>query len=112
MPAAYADRYSAMPLDEDELGKVTQTLGECPTFVVYWYGHGSYEGAGHMLVSTDGMRWRDADLGHCSCYGPTDSSSFSPPRTLEDLEQAYTEAAYRDVKPLFEAIRSHNWERQ
>jgi hypothetical protein len=111
MPAEYSvdDRYSSSTLDEDDLSKITEALGESPLFVVYWYGTGSYEGAGHMLFSTDGMRWHEMCLGHCSCHGPTDNYHYSPPQTLQDLEARYTEEAHRDVKPLFEAIRSHHW---
>ena len=108
MPAEYEGGYDPTALDACELG----TLGEHVLFVVYWYGSGHYEGVGHMLYSTDGMRWCDVDLGHCSCYGPMDGSSHGPPRTLEDLKEAYTVAAFRDVAPLFEAIRTHNWGEQ
>jgi hypothetical protein len=111
MPASYQGRYVPEELSEDELRKITQTLGEEPLFVVYWYGLGSYEGAGHMLVSTDGMRWHDADLGHCSCHGPTEYFTYSSPSTLQDLEARYTKEAYRDVAPLFEAIRTHDMSR-
>lgn len=109
MPTEYEGRYDPEALDEADLKQLNEGRS-CPVmFVAYWYGAGSYEGAGHMLFSTDGMRWSDADLGHCSCHGPLESVSGSDPRTLDDLEAAYTEEAYRDVKPLFEAIRSHNW---
>ena len=105
MPAAYQGRYDPEPLDAGDLRKLGAVM-----FVVYWYGAGSYEGAGHMLYSTDGMRWCDMDLGHCSCYGPIEGTCGSIPRTLQDLEEAYTKEAFRDVAPLFEAIRNHNWE--
>lgn len=109
MPAEYEGRYDPEALDEADLSKITEKLDGEPMFVVYWYGSGSYEGAGHMLVSTDGMRWQDADLGHCSCNGPTEGFSYDSPMTLQDLEARYTAEAYRDVKPLFDAIRYHNW---
>jgi hypothetical protein len=112
MPSAYVGRYDPEALDASDLRKLNAKFEGGLMFVVYWYGAGSYEGAGHMLFSTDGMRWSDADLGHCSCHGPIEELYGSDARTLQDLEEAYTEEAYRDVKPLFEAIRSHNWERQ
>ena len=105
MPSEYEGRYDPEALDADDLSKISDQV----MFVVYWYGAGSYEGAGHMLFSTDGMRWSDADLGHCSCHGPLEGPFGSEPRTLQDLEEAYTEEAFRDVKPLFEAIRTHHW---
>jgi len=107
MPPSYVGRYDPEALDQHDLRRLSGQV----MFVVYWYGAGSYEGAGHMLFSTDGMRWSDADLGHCSCHGPLEYAyTGSSPRTLQDLEEAYTEEAYRDVKPLFDAIRSHHWE--
>lgn len=106
MPAEYAGRYDPKALDADD---PIQLSSNQVVFVVYWYGAGDYEGAGHMLFSTDGMRWSDADLGHCSCHGPMESLFASDPRTLDDLVEAYTEEAYRDVKPLIEAIRRHYW---
>jgi hypothetical protein len=109
MPPEYEGRYTPEALDATDLERITEALGEPPMFVVYWYGAGSYEGAGHMLVSLDGMRWQDKDLGHCSCNGPTEGFSYDSPMILQDLEARYTAEAYRDVEPLFKALRNHNW---
>lgn len=77
--------------------------------VYYWYGSGGYEGAGQALLLKDG-KWAVHDMGHCSCYGPTDH--FSAPTeqwydSLDSIPASGTEIWYADVRPLIEAARKH-----
>jgi len=50
----------------------------------YWYGTGSYEGSGQILMRKGDM-YDLHDMGHCSCYGPTDNVEFKG-STLDELK--------------------------
>jgi hypothetical protein len=42
---------------------------------IYWYEIGSYDGTGMAIAVTNDDVVACYDLGHCSCYGPLDSSN-------------------------------------
>lgn len=75
----------------------------------YWYASGSYDGSGCILmrgVAQDGTeRWCQDDLGHCSCYGPTENISFGTDnaRSWTSLDALALECGTNeDVQPLVE----------
>ena len=41
----------------------------------YWYSYGCYEGAGQAIFHVPNLGWFHHDMGHCSCYGPTDDNN-------------------------------------
>lgn len=51
---------------------------------VYYYEYGDYEGNGFAVWKKDG-KYFYGDLGHCSCYGPTENLSSIPYDRLEDI---------------------------
>lgn len=51
-------------------------------YVVYDYEHPDYEGWGQAVVKTPDGFW-SINLGHCSCYGPTDEMGTKT--TLEEI---------------------------
>ncbi len=89
-------------LSESEIGNIPLEVQE----VWYWYGYESYDGGGEMLMRIGDFFWL-YNLGHCSCYGPTDSLDLNGQgQTLATIEQGCTEEHYEeDVKILVEAAR-------
>lgn len=68
----------------------------------YWYVNGGYEGSGQMLI-LKGEKWALEDLGHCSCYGPTDTLGAEPNATLKELWKNVSGDYRVQVLPLFQA---------
>lgn len=52
---------------------------------VYAYERGSYEGYGAAAFKTTDGKYGSANLGHCSCYGPTDRFDISNTTDLSGL---------------------------
>jgi len=50
---------------KDEIPKGT-------SLIVYWYEYGNYDGQG-IAIAKVGRTHHYANLGHCSCYGPTEA---------------------------------------
>ena len=77
--------------------------------VWYSYHYGQYEGDGVAVFQRDG-RWNEANLGHCSCYGPWERNiptRESDVDTLDDLQAKCSDAYYTDeLKPCFDAARA------
>ena len=67
----------------------------------YWYEQGSYEGSGQMLMRR-GDQFDLHDMGHCSCYGPTDNATFKP-QTLKELKDSCSEELLSHTLELFNA---------
>ena len=67
----------------------------------YWYAEGSYEGSG-MLLMKKGDLYDVHNMGHCSCYGPTDDVNFSG-KSLEQLKASYSEEGFKEWSNLYEA---------
>jgi hypothetical protein len=73
----------------------------------YWYASGSYEGDGAILMVKDG-KWNWGDMGHCSCYGPTEHLEFKPSyESLDDLLSHCSDSAKEDLAPLVEAAKAN-----
>lgn len=56
-------------------------------FIVYWYEGGSWDGQGRAIGYNmeDGLLYIK-DLGHCSCYGPTDGGMLDGDKmTVEEF---------------------------
>jgi len=73
--------------------------------LIYWYASGSYEGSGEALLRKDGL-WIYENLGHCSCYGPFDTTpSFDGAQTLDALEARMTDELKGQCAELFKRAR-------
>jgi len=72
----------------------------------YWYGVAPYEGAGNLLFRTKDTTWGLHDMGHCSCYGPTESISVVRYGSLDDVLASCSNELREVVAPLVEAVRS------
>ena len=59
--------------NSEELSQYELEGVECQGIDEIWYHYncGGYEGWGHLLARIED-RYELFDLGHCSCYGPTD----------------------------------------
>jgi hypothetical protein len=51
----------------------------------YWYDYSDWEGSG-TGVSKAADGWRIHDIGHCSCYGPTERIEKEIPYTKEQVK--------------------------
>ena len=58
-----------------------------PELAVYSYESGSYEGSGFVVFKKEN-KWFYDDLGHCSCYGPTENldKASNMPFTFEQIQ--------------------------
>jgi hypothetical protein len=71
----------------------------------YWYATGSYEGSGQLIGRDSGGSWVHMDLGHCSCYGPTESrAGISRHDSLEALRTSMSADLAAECGNLFAAI--------
>ena len=73
----------------------------------YWYGSGSYEGTGLMLMRR-GDLYDFASLGHCSCYGPTDYIRFDG-KPFDKLVTKASDELLRELRPLLAAARPETY---
>ena len=64
----------------------------------YWYGSGSYEGAGQILMRK-GKLYDLHNCGHCSCYGPTQDVAFNG-KPLDKLVKSLSEDLFKEVEEL------------
>jgi hypothetical protein len=71
--------------DESELEDVKKLDAD---IFVYAYETGSYEGSGFAIWKKDDKYYYH-ELGHCSCYGPTENlgSSKNMPLTFEQVKE-------------------------
>ena len=74
----------------------------------YWYGSGSYEGAGNILARKNG-RWYHHECGHCSCYGPTCQIDFSGAGddSIEALLDRCSADLRKELEPLAALLLKH-----
>lgn len=68
----------------------------------YWYAYGDYEGSGWILMLDKDGRWHEADMGHCSCNGPTEDVFINGEgfESLASYEKACTKEHLVEVLPL------------
>lgn len=70
--------------------------------IFYHYTSGSYEGSG-ALLAVNGNETVIHNMGHCSCYGPTDE--FDSTKLTFDLQTALT---FDKIDPMTGLPRSQN----
>jgi hypothetical protein len=75
----------------------------------YWYASGSYEGSGAMICRGHAGEWWSWNLGHCSCYGPTEHMGVPvrPFTSFDDLVASFSGDYERlEMAPLIAAIKA------
>lgn len=71
----------------------------------YWYGVGSYEGAGELIARLDNGLYMHHSCGHCSCFGPTEDICIPETRkTLKELVDSMSDELKENVKPILDAM--------
>lgn len=70
-------------LDEWDLKEVPDDL----KWLVYWYEKGGYDGAGLAIYAATDGTYGEADLNHCSCYGPTDNLDGVGRMSVDELRK-------------------------
>ena len=104
MPEAVrSNYYNDAPLDESELKQI-EAMGV--EEFRYYYGQGSYEGNGQAVFMKGGL-WYQADLGHCSCYGPVDRIDVEVSKgfeSIEKLKESCSAYLIEELAPLFTAM--------
>lgn len=90
-------------LNEGELSYLPQDT----VWIVYSYTIGDYCGDGEAVLLTKEGKFYTIGLGHCSCYGPIDSSSDLRETTLEEYLASYADVTenynckiYNKIKEL------------
>jgi hypothetical protein len=86
-------------LRDSRSGDLCNLVEKNALFVIYWYGSGSYEGSGDLVVVFDDGSVDTISLGHCSCNGP-----------LDDLS-ALKRGAYKDIATFRQGLTSEARER-
>ena len=69
------------PLDSYDMEYFGSTIEE----VWYWYTQGHYEGNGALIARNYENKFIAHDMGHCSCYGPTDRFNASEAKSLAEI---------------------------
>ena len=99
----FNDYYSApdaCELEEYELDLLPASTAE----VWYWYGAQPYEGDGAMIRrDNNGLLYFD-ELGHCSCYGPTDNLSTHGHDCITDAQASGSADWWKVFAPLATAM--------
>jgi hypothetical protein len=72
----------------------------------YWYSSAPYEGSGQMIMRKGGM-YDLHDMGHCSCYGPTERVNFKG-RSLDDIATGITDEYLE--KEVRELLKFAGWQ--
>lgn len=93
----YADELSESELAEFD-GKVDE--------VRYYYEYTSYDGRGLALLRR-GTEFAIHDLGHCSCYGPTDYFSSNDVDWYPSIKSLYTACYDEQKKKLHPLLDYH-----
>lgn len=71
---------------DDEFGEYEwEDVPDGLAWFVYAYTQGSYEGSGTAAFKTADGKYGSADLGHCSCYGPTERFDITSTTDLAGL---------------------------
>jgi hypothetical protein len=108
LPENYHTYFDISELQEYEIETLEKIGAEV---VFYWYGQGSYEGAGHM-IARDKNGWHVFDLSHCSCYGPVENISFGgepTSKTLKGIEEKCSDDLYKDIKELVRLAKENGY---
>lgn len=77
-------------------------------WIVYNYKTGCYEGSGVSIHKKQG-KYYQSNLGHCSCYGPTDGIEETKGyETIQDLIKDCSEELGEQLQPLLDVIKKEN----
>jgi hypothetical protein len=99
LPTGYAGMYRSGSIEEYEfLPEDREAIDEA----WYWYGYGGYEGTGQLLMR-HGDGYALHDMGHCSCYGPTDGIDTTTWEPLNKLRSRCSAGLLIEVECLFNA---------
>ena len=102
IPKRYCDdlEYDSEELDDYDLEKIPVGIEE----VWYWYMTGNYCGAGQMILLGKDGKYYIHDMGHCSCYGPTDEiETLGGIESLAELKM--TDEADDEIAPLVKMVK-------
>lgn len=83
--------------------------GSGATHAWYHYETGSFEGWGYLLGLMANKTWFVHDMGHCSCYGPTERiHEASGYDTLAQIEEknSHNAEVWAKILPLIEAAKT------
>ncbi len=94
--------------DRDQINGLDDELKEIHgiKLIAYWYHCSGYDGSGWAIyLCTNGL-WAATNLGHCSCYGPTEAISANEARwsSIEKLLSDHSEQCQEEFAPLIELI--------
>ena len=98
-PEGYSGYGSIDKLDDYD---VRQLAGLNLDEIWYWYSSAPYEGSGQLLMRR-GNEYSLHDMGHCSCYGPTERANFHIGRTLKEIAESLSGEYMVECNPLLEA---------
>jgi hypothetical protein len=78
--------------------------------VFYWYITASYEGSGHLIAINKEGKWCEHNMGHCSCYGPTENfhAEFDV-GSLDALAGIGTKEFNEEISELVELAKSKGY---
>lgn len=94
---------------KDELDFSDEKIVKECLWLVYSYEEGCYCGDGYAIALHSDGRLLEFDLGHCSCYGPTDHMGELDAKVLdkskfleasEEVNQGEYDSLYEKVKEL------------
>jgi len=99
------DGEESQDLDEYELENIYKLNSDK---VWYYYHTGWYDGSGQMIILKAG-KYALYDMGHCSCYGPTDSLNRIEKwfDSLDELKNSCSKDYYKeDIEKLVNFIET------
>ena len=78
--------------------------------VAYNYTSMPYEGQGPLIFRHNKL-WKYHDMGHCSCYGPTDHIEYSQKgyKTLSELKEFMSSELDESCLALFKLLKSKRY---
>ena len=91
-------------LEDYELKKVKELKAD---WFVYYYKTGDYDGSGFCVWRKD-TKFFYTDMGHCSCYGPTDDLISIPYNSIDDIEKIAGNSDYNGAKAVIQLIKTTN----
>ena len=98
------DKYDLGPDDIDD-----SEMPEEFEWIVYYYTAGNYDGDG-IAVWKLGDKYGWQDMGHCSCYGPTNHISDREFNSLDDLYEVCSNELQGQLSDVIEA--AYKWEKK
>lgn len=107
-PYGYEYAYSDILTDDLEDYELDDLIKVGVEEIWFWYARGGYEGSGQMLMRGHGG-FDVHDMGHCSCYGPTERVTFNPKETLSGLRETVSDEYDKEIAPLIEMAQKDGW---